>query len=252
MRIAAVVPESRGTETVVAVLGHRGAPTLARENTIAAFVAAARLGADGVELDVRRTADGALVVHHDPAIAGVGAIAQLTVHDLPEDVPLLDAALDACFGLVVNVEIKNSPIEPDYDPAEHAAAEVAALIAERRRPDRQADQVVVSAFTLPTIDVVKTTDPTLATGWITLSSLDQDWALVTAVERGHDAIHPQEQAVTKELVERAQAEGIAVRAWTVDDPGRIRELDEFGVDALITNDVALALSILRPQVTTER
>jgi glycerophosphoryl diester phosphodiesterase len=252
MGIAAVVPGSRGPETVAAVLGHRGAPALARENTIAAFVGAARLGADGVELDVRRTADGALVVHHDPVIAGAGVIAHLTVHDLPEDVPLLDAALDACFGLVVNVEIKNGPIEPDHDPAEHAAAEVAALIAERRRPDRPADQVVVSAFTLETIDVVKTADPTLATGWITLSGLDQDWALATAVERGHDAIHPQEGAVTRELVERAQAEGIAVRAWTVDAPDRIRELDEFGVDALITNDVALALSILRPQVTIER
>ena len=87
------------------VLGHRGAPGLAQENTIAAFVAAARLGADGVELDVRRTADGALVVHHDAAIADVGTIAQLTVHDLPEHVPLLDAALDACFGMLVNIEI---------------------------------------------------------------------------------------------------------------------------------------------------
>jgi len=237
---------------VAAVLGHRGAPALARENTIAAFVGAARLGADGVELDVRRTADGALVVHHDPAIAGVGAIAELTVADLPDEVPLLDAALDACFGLVVNIEIKNSPIEPDYDPVEHAAAEVAALLAERRRPDRPPDQVVVSAFTLATIDALKTAEPTLPTGWITLSSLDQAWALATAVEHGHDAIHPQEQAVTRELVDQAQAEGIAVRAWTVDDPDRMRELDEFGVDAIITNDVALALSVLRPQVTTER
>src|SRR3954447_427035 len=109
---------------MVSILGHRGAPTLAKKNPIAAFVAAARLGADGVELDVRRTADGALVVRHDPAIDGVGTIAELAVHDLPAEVPLLDAALDACFGLLVNIEIKNSPLEPNHDEGELAAIEV--------------------------------------------------------------------------------------------------------------------------------
>jgi glycerophosphoryl diester phosphodiesterase len=226
------------------ILGHRGAPTVAPENTIAAFVAAARLGADGVELDVRRTADGALVVHHDPDIDGLGTIARMKVADLPPAVPLLDAALDACDGLLVNIEIKNSQLEPDFDPDEHAAAEVAALLAERRRG--RIDQVVISAFQLPTIDAVKTADPTLVTAWITIPMVDQDWALATAVEHGHDGIHPQDEGVTPALVARAQDEGMAVRVWTVDDPVRLRQLDSFGVDAIITNDVALALATLRP------
>ena len=122
---------------------------------------------------------------------------------------------------------------------------MAALLAERRRGDRPADNVVISSFGLTTIDAVKTADPTLLTGWITFTALDQDWALVTAVEHGHEALHPQEQAITRELVEKAQAEGMAVRAWTVDAPDRLRELDSFGVDALITNDVALALETIR-------
>ena len=80
--------------------GHRwpstptgAAPTRPRgvgENTLEAFVRARRLGADGVELDVRRTADGALVVHHDPEIAGVGAgRTSWPPAELPAWVPLL-------------------------------------------------------------------------------------------------------------------------------------------------------------------
>ena len=59
----------------IAVTAHRGSPDAAagiRENTLAAFARARRLGADGVELDVRRTADGGLAIHHDPVIEGSG------------------------------------------------------------------------------------------------------------------------------------------------------------------------------------
>ncbi len=70
---------------------------------------ARRLGADGVELDVRRTQDGALVVHHDADLPGVGPIARLAVAELPPEVPLLEAALNACGPLTVNIEVKNLP-----------------------------------------------------------------------------------------------------------------------------------------------
>src|SRR5579862_7815521 len=61
------------------VLAHRGASAVAAENTVAAFAKARELGADGVELDVRRSADGVLVVHHDAALHGGGVIASLTL-----------------------------------------------------------------------------------------------------------------------------------------------------------------------------
>ena len=72
------------------------------------------LGADGVELDVHRTADGVLVVHHDAAVAGVGLLADAPVRRDPRPrcptVPTLAEALDACAGLLVNVEIKCLPV----------------------------------------------------------------------------------------------------------------------------------------------
>jgi len=55
-----------------AVVAHRGARAAAPENTLAAFRLAAELGADGVELDVRRTGDGLLAVHHDAALPDLG------------------------------------------------------------------------------------------------------------------------------------------------------------------------------------
>ena len=80
------------------VFAHRGSAQLARENTVAAFRAARALGADGIELDVRLTADGALVVHHDAELPGRGPIAELASSELPDWLPSLVEALDACRG----------------------------------------------------------------------------------------------------------------------------------------------------------
>ena len=82
----------------VAVIAHRGASAAAPENTLAAFDLARRMGADAVELDVRRTRDGVLVVHHNPGLADGRHIRDTDAADLPATVPDLGAALDACAG----------------------------------------------------------------------------------------------------------------------------------------------------------
>src|SRR3954468_18319294 len=197
---------------MVSILGHRGASRDVPENTLAAFVAARRLGADGVELDVRRTADGALAVHHDATIPGLGPVSALAVADLPEYVPLLDSALEACDGMVVNVEIKNLPTEPGFDADGIVAASVAGLVMEQRF----AAKAVISCFHLATIDAVKVAEPSLSTGWLTVPRYDQHAALATARERGHDALHPHHEGVTAELVAEAHDAGMAIATWTVD------------------------------------
>ena len=102
------------------VLGHRGASPAAPENTLDAFALARELGADGVELDVRRTADGVLVVHHDPDGRRLRAARRArrspTSARRGRASPTLDEALDACRGLLVNAEVKCLPWEPDADP----------------------------------------------------------------------------------------------------------------------------------------
>ena len=216
--------------TPPAIYGHQGASVACRGNTIDAFVEARRQGADGVELDVRATAEGVLVVHHDPL-----------PDPLPEWVPTLEDALDACSGMVVNVEIKNSPLEPDFDPSDRVAAAVAELVGARLGNP----EVIVSSFNLATIDAVRAVDPAIATGWLTLDAFDQAAAAATAAERGHTALHPHQAGVTATLVDAAHELGLTVITWTVDDPDRLRQVAADGVDAIITNVPDVAVAALR-------
>jgi glycerophosphoryl diester phosphodiesterase len=223
------------------VWAHRGASAAKPENTLDAFREAARQGADGVELDVRRSADHAMVICHDATFPDGREIRSLAVADLPDHVPLLGAALDACDGLIVNIEIKNVEVDIDYDPDEFLAGAVVSLVAERD----VRDQVVVSSFSLATIDRVRDLDPDIPTGYLASGRWDQQKALRRAIDGGHGAFHPFDLVVNAELVEAAHDSGVAVNVWTVDDPDRIRWLAELGVDAIITNVPDIAIDALR-------
>lgn len=223
------------------IWGHRGASAVRPENTLDAFAEALRLGADGVELDVRRTADGAMAVHHNADLADGRFIYELERGALPPSVALLDAVLDATGPMMVNVEIKNVPVDPDFDPTETVAGQVVDLVTARGAVER----VVVSSFGLAAIDAVRARNAGIATGWLTLVAYDQLRALETAVERGHNALNPYFSAVTAELVNAAHDAGVAINTWTVDDPDEMRRLADLGVDAIITNDIATAVATLR-------
>jgi glycerophosphoryl diester phosphodiesterase len=225
---------------MVLVLGHRGASATRPENTIDAFAEARRLGADGVELDVRRTADDGLAVHHDAVLADGRRLVDLRVQELPPSVPLLRDALDACDGLLVNVEIKNAPQDPDFDPDHAIAGWVADSFSSR-------DRILVSCFNLATLDAVRLVDPEIRTGWLTVPAWDQAAAVARAADGGHTAFHPHESVVTAELVDRAHRAGLEVNTWTVDDPARMAALATLGVDAVITNLVDVAVRTLRPR-----
>ena len=77
---------AEGTGVVTLVIGHKGAAGLAPENSLAAFRVAREVGADGVELDVRRTADGALAVHHDATLGDGRRLLDLAVDELPDGI----------------------------------------------------------------------------------------------------------------------------------------------------------------------
>ena len=88
-------------------MAHRGASAAERENTTVAFTRARELNSDAVELDVRLCASGEMIVHHNPTLANGKVLGTLNIADIPDHIPTLADALDACAGMWVNIEIKN-------------------------------------------------------------------------------------------------------------------------------------------------
>jgi glycerophosphoryl diester phosphodiesterase len=220
------------------VIAHRGASADAAENSIEAFLLAASQGADGVELDVRRTADDHLAVLHDAALADGRALVDCRRADVPAAVPSLAEALDACGGLVVNIEIKNSPNDPDFDPDDSVAEAVVALLAERGGRD----DVLISSFNPSSVARVRSAAPHLGTAWLVLQATAA--TVEATVAGGHRAIHPWDHSTTEALVGAARGADLEVNVWTVDDPDRMQALAAMGVTGIVTNVPAIARGAL--------
>lgn len=227
------------TRSMTEVFAHRGVHLSHRENTLGAFRAAIELGVDGVELDVRRTADGALVIHHDPTIADQ-AISRLTTPELPAYVPRLDEAMALLRGICVNVEIKNSPDpeEPTYDDTGTIEREVLEYL----RRDELISSVIVSCFDLATCERVRALASDVTVAWLVFEgSLGE--ALVTAHERGFHAVNPHYSMVTNEDVRFATELGLGVNVWTVNAAKDLETMAEFGVTSVITDEPELAIGL---------
>jgi glycerophosphoryl diester phosphodiesterase len=215
---------------VTDVIAHRGASRVERENTVAAFERAVGRGVDGIELDVRRTADGAVVVHHDAALTDGRVIARTPRRDLPFYIPTLAEALDACQGAWVNIEVKNDPRDPDFDPDDATVDGVLAEL-DRRRPSE--GPWLISSFRLETIDRCHQLAAGVPTAWLVFA-VDRDTPPMLAA-RGHVAVHPVVSAVDAGVVEHCHAAGLRVNTWTCNDPERACELAEWGVDGIVTD-----------------
>jgi glycerophosphoryl diester phosphodiesterase len=231
------------------VLGHRGASHARPENTLAAFAKARELGADGVELDVRRTSDDRLVVHHDPHVGGFGVIVEqpyAALRAAHPDIPTLAEALEVCAGMIVNVEIKCLPWEPDPDTPDRSVVRAVVDLLRADASVPRAD-IIVSSFDLGAVDACRAVAPEIATGWLT-SGQDVTTAAAVAADHGHAWLNPDLVAARRaspDEIAGAHAMGVRVNVWTVDDPDDVTALVAAGVDAIITNVPDVALAVLR-------
>jgi glycerophosphoryl diester phosphodiesterase len=206
------------------VLGHRGASGHAPENTIAAFRAAAELGCDGVELDIHASTDGQFVVHHDPVIPGLGAIASLpwaTIREFRATVPSLVEALAALEGLEAWIEVKALPPRAD--------AHLLKTLAGSPTPDRCA----VHSFDHRIIARLGGQNPGLRRGVLSASyPLDP---VTPARSAGANVLWQEWHLIDDDLAHRAHDAGIEVIAWTVNERRDAERLAAIGVDALCGN-----------------
>jgi glycerophosphoryl diester phosphodiesterase len=224
------------------VLAHRGASAVEVENTLLAFRRAKAFGAHAVELDVRLCKSGEMIVHHNPVLSDGRQINLLNKDELPSHVCTLAEALDACDGMWVNIEIKNDEAEPDFDPTEKLAGKMVELLRGLGAPS----QWLISSFRRETIDAVHALWPELPTAWLTTTVDDAQAESVAADLRasGHSALHPNVRTLTQHVVNTMHLHGLSVNTWTIDDPVRMAELLEWGIDGLCTNKPDVALEVI--------
>jgi glycerophosphoryl diester phosphodiesterase len=200
------------------------------------------MGADAVELDVRRCGSGELVVHHDPKLSDGRTIFSVAKKDLPAHIPTLAEALDVCGSMWVNIEIKNDPKEPDFDPQEVTTRKVVDFLRERGSLDRW----LISSFRRETVDLIRGLMPELKTAWLVMTIDDAQLENVASAmaSQGHTALHPWVKQLSQRMVDVFHRHGLQINTWTCDDPRRMRELIEWQVDGICTNVPDLALQVV--------
>jgi glycerophosphoryl diester phosphodiesterase len=247
--------------TLPRILGHRGARLLAPENTLPGFRAAIADGADGVELDVRRTADQELVCLHDAGLGrttnGRGPVREHTLAEIRRldagarygrnghrravqpggarvGVPTLAEALDGLpAGALVDVEVKCRGEGPG------GPARVAQLLAETLagRPDR--DRLLVSSFSRKLVAAAVPALGGIRVGLVSSALVPLGRALRGAELCGCSLLAAQASAYfgpkAKLVASRAMDAGFQLLAWTVDDPETARRLADLGVGLIVSD-----------------
>jgi glycerophosphoryl diester phosphodiesterase len=210
------------------VIAHRGASGYEYENSRAAFRRAIMLDADGVELDIHATRDGALVVHHDAEIPGFGPIAQLSRAEARqvrirngEPLPLLSEVLELAGDREVYVEVKSLPETHDE--------ELLAVLDRGPAPARYS----VHSFDHRIVRRLGECRPDLRRGILLSAYLDDPVAAMCRV--GAATLWQEWQLVDQELVNRVHDAGFSIIAWTVNEIGDMERMARLGVDGLCGN-----------------
>ena len=231
------------------LIGHRGsAHLLAPENSLPAVERALLQGADGVEVDVRITADGVPVCHHDESLWRTAGdrryVSSLTYGELAvigaHRVPLLSEVIDLVDGRArLIIDVKTRPW-----PSGAATETVEAIAAVLRR--QRLGHVTVSSFDRPRILQLRSFGVEVRTALLGRPGVPLGVILRRAMADGHHEAHPHVSALLArpELIAPALAMGLGITGWTVNRPQDLRQLADAGLPAVITDDPAAARSAL--------
>lgn len=246
------------------VIGHRGASGTAPENTLQSFALAVEHGADAIEFDVRLSSDGVPVVLHDPTLGRtcnrIEPVAGLSASEIQDAdagyhfctdghswpyrnqdvrVPTVAQVLERFPTLPLLIEVKES----------RAAAPLATLI----RDHGAIDRVVVASFLESALSPFHSapgiptgaSKPGIARLWASalthLPAPRPRYAVYAVPDRYRDRI----PVATRGFVKAARKLGCPVHVWTVNDPGRARQLWAMGVNGVITNFPAMMAAELQ-------
>ena len=222
----------------VTAIAHRGDPVRERENTLPAFTAAVALGADMVELDLRRTRDDEIVVLHDQTLqrlwgvdASVGDLDLAQVQDIGDGdlrIPTLREVLDAV----------PLPLMVDFTRREVVPGGLAAVLA--------AGALERSLFVTGNVEALRLLRELSAEARIGLTWVEGAAPPLPLLEELRaEYWNPMFGLVTPEGVAAVHAAGRQVSTWTVDDPRDMTRMVDAGVDAVVSNRVEELVALLR-------
>lgn len=250
------------------LFAHRGGSALAPENTLAAFQNAANIGVDVLEMDVRLTADGELVVFHDETLErttnGSGLVRDKTLAELRQldagywyspdsggaypfrgqgvGISTIGEIFAAFPHHIINIDIKDeSPV-------------AVAKLAEEIQTAGAADRTIVASFSDKNLKQFRSLAPGIATAagpgetrtFFVLSSL--------GLWRFHRPLGDMFQVPTQSgrfhldtprFIETAARNNQEVSYWTIDDPAEVQRLLELGADGIMTDRPDLALLVFQ-------
>lgn len=223
------------------IFGHRGASSIEPENTMKAFQQAFEDGADGIEFDVRLTADNQMVIIHDSLINrtsnGFGLVRKKTYQELlefdfgkGEKIPLLEDVLKK-FGNQkwLNIEIKEKGFEKQ--------------LLELLDKQKITKKYVISSFDISVIQKIKELNSDIPTAFLYGRIIIHLQALISKSQC--DGIHPKHTFVNRRLISEARYYRLAVRAWTVDSQRKAWKLTKLGINGIITNNPKKILLYLK-------
>lgn len=235
-----------GAKKHALVIAHRGGSKWAPENTMAAFAKSLNAHADGVELDIHRCKTGELIVIHDETLErttnGRGYVKDKTLDELKklsagkwfdekfagEKLPVLDEVLKLADGkMIVNIEIKNSPIE--YPGIEDDLAKV---LHDYKYPDK----ILISSFDHELIRRVHKKMPQYEVAFLDAGIVADVGEYANKI--GAKAWNAGFSELRPDAVERAHKAGLAVNVWTVDGRKKWNEAVDMKVDGIVTDDPA--------------
>ena len=232
-------------------IAHRGGAGLAPENTLAAFENALNLGVDFIELDLRRSKDGHLIVIHDSNVEritnGKGKVCDLTLEELKsldagvkfspayqgEKIPTFEEVLELIGNkVVVVVHIKEQGIEQ----------EVLTLLHKYKQ-----SEAVLTSFYRGVIKNSKLLSPNFPTALLRAENLLPFDYIARAQEAYANILDLARHRLNYDIIQHCHKRGLLVWTWTVDEPKDMRDLIKMGVDAVTTNYPDRLQGILKSQ-----
>ena len=211
-------------------IGHRGARAYAPENTLTSFKKAIELDVNAIELDVRKTKDGKLVVIHDADVKrttnGEGLVSELTINQIQslstegnEKIPTLEEALDFLDKKVqVLIELKEAGCEKQVLDIVH--------------PKRLEKTVIITSFLEEALQKVRELDSDVATGLIYATHKNP---VKTALELKANYLVALYRFVHTANVVKAHENGLKVIVWTVNTPSEVEAFVKKGVDGIASD-----------------